>query len=73
MTRSMAWHPEVQKGVTEMAVELDAIKAHLDRTADDWVNGVDHGGMWGAKALMTKYHAVEGAWRVIDRAFELSG
>jgi alkylation response protein AidB-like acyl-CoA dehydrogenase len=29
--------------------------------------------MWGAKALMTKYHAVEGAWRVIDRAFELSG
>jgi len=73
MTRSMAWHPEVQKGVADMAIELDAIKAHLDRTADDWSNGVDHGGMWGAKALMTKYHAVEGAWRVIDRAFELAG
>jgi len=73
MTRSMAWHPEVQKGVMEMAVELDAIKAHLDRTADDWSNGVDHGPMWGAKALMTKYHAVESAWRVIDRAFELAG
>ncbi len=73
MSRSMAWHPEVQCAVAEMAVELDAIEAHLDRTADDWTNGVDHGNRWAAKLLMTKYHAAEGAWRVIDRAFDLAG
>lgn len=73
MSRSMAWHPEVQCAVAEMAVELDAIEAHLDRTADDWTNGVDHGNRWAAKLLMTKYHATEGAWRVIDRAFDLAG
>jgi len=73
MTRSMAWHPEVQSAVAEMAVELDAIEAHLERIAQDWSNGVDHGALWGAKVLMTKYHAVEGAWRVIDRAFGLAG
>ena len=73
MTRSMAWHPEVQSAVAEMAVELDAIEAHLERTAGDWSKGVDHGALWAAKVLMTKYHAAEGAWRVIDRAFDLAG
>lgn len=73
MSRSMAWHPEVQRAVAEMAVELDAIEAHLDRTADDWTHGVDHGALWAAKLLMTKYHAAEGTWRVIDKAFELAG
>lgn len=73
MTRTMAWHPEVQDAVAQMAIELDAIEAHLDRTAEDWTNGVDHGALWAAKAVMTKYHAVEGAWRVIDRAFDLAG
>lgn len=73
MSRPMAWHPEVQSGVMQMAVELDAIEAHLDRTAEDWTHGVDHGGLWPAKSLMTKYHATEGAWRVIDRAFDLAG
>ncbi len=73
MSRSMAWHPQVQAGVAEMAIELDAIESHLDRTANDWSNGIDHGPLWAAKVLMTKYHATEGAWRVIDRAFELAG
>lgn len=73
MSRSMAWHPEVQSAITEIAVELDATEAYLDRIAADWTNGVDHGALWGAKVIMAKYHAVESAWRVIDRAFELAG
>lgn len=73
MTRSMAWHPEVQSAIAEMAIELDSTEAYLDRVADDWTNEVDHGALWGAKTVMVKCHAVESAWRVIDRAFELAG
>ena len=71
--QSMAWHAETQRAVAEMAAELDAIEAHLERTARDWSNGVDHGALWIAKTLTTRAHAAEGAWRVIDRAYELAG
>lgn len=73
LTRTMAWHPEVQAAVADMAVELAAMEAHLDRVADDWTQGVDHGAMWGARIVMAKHHAAETAWRVVDRAFELAG
>jgi len=73
LSRSMAWHPEVQAGVADMAVELATMEAHLDRVADDWTQGVDHGAMWGARIVMAKHHAAEAAWRIVDRAFELAG
>lgn len=73
LTRSMAYHPEVQHGVAEMGIELEGIGPHLDRIADDWSSGVDHGGMWVAKLFAAKYHAAESSWRVIDRAMDLSG
>ena len=43
LTRSMAYHPEVQHGVAEMGIELEGIGPQLDSIADDWSNGVDHG------------------------------
>jgi alkylation response protein AidB-like acyl-CoA dehydrogenase len=49
------------------------MEAHLDRVADDWTQGVDHGAMWGARIVMAKHHAAESAWGVVDRAFELAG
>jgi alkylation response protein AidB-like acyl-CoA dehydrogenase len=73
VTRSMAYHPEVQHGVAEMGLELENIGPHLDRIADDWVNGVDHGAMWVAKLFAAKYHAAEASWRVVDKAMDLSG
>lgn len=73
LTRSMAYHAEVQHGVAEMVVDLEAITAHLDRVAQDWSSGVDHGGAWPVKIVAAKYHAVEAAWRIVDRAMELSG
>ena len=73
LTRSMAYHPEVQHGVAEMGIELEGVGPHLDRIADDWSNGVDHGAMWPAKVFAAKYHAVEASWRVVDRAMDLSG
>jgi len=73
MLRSYAWHAEVQHAVAEMAMKLEGIEALLDRTAADWSDGVDHGGMWPAKIVGTKCHVVENAWQVVDKAFELAG
>ena len=73
LTRSMAYHPEVQHGVAEMGIELEGIGPHLDRIATDWCTGVDHGAMWVAKLFAAKYHAAESSWRVVDRAMDLSG
>ena len=39
----MAYHPELQHAVAEMALAFDPIGPHLDRVAEDWSNGVDHG------------------------------
>ena len=70
---SMAHHPAMQWGVAEMYLELEAIEPLIDRVASDWSNGVDHGGAWPAKIMSAKYRAVEGAWKVVDTAFDLSG
>lgn len=73
VSRSMAYHPEVQHAVANMGIELEAIEPHLERIAEDWSTGVDHNGMWPAKIFAAKYHAVEGSWRVIDQALDLAG
>jgi alkylation response protein AidB-like acyl-CoA dehydrogenase len=72
MTRSMAWHPEVQHDVAEMVMELESIGALIDRTAKDWSEGVQHPD-WPIKIVATKYKAVEGAWKLVDRAMDVSG
>jgi alkylation response protein AidB-like acyl-CoA dehydrogenase len=71
--RSMAYNPMIQWEIAEMAVELDSITAHAERVADDWSNGVDHGGLWPAKLVAAKYKAVEGAKRIVDLALDISG
>ena len=73
LTRSMAYHPEIQHGVAEMVIGLEAISAHLDRVAHDWSTGVDHGGAWPIKIVAAKYNAVETAWKIVDQAMQLSG
>jgi alkylation response protein AidB-like acyl-CoA dehydrogenase len=73
LSRPMAYHAEVQHAVAEMVLELEAIGPHLDRVAQDWSDGVDHGAGWVIKIVAAKHHAVEGAWKVVDRAFDVSG
>jgi alkylation response protein AidB-like acyl-CoA dehydrogenase len=73
VSRSMAYHPEIQHMVAEMALAFDPIGPHLDRIAEDWSNGVDHGAAWPAKIVSAKYHAVEACWRIVDKAMEVSG
>ncbi|HEY7055150.1 MAG TPA: acyl-CoA dehydrogenase family protein [Vicinamibacterales bacterium] len=73
LTRSMAHHPHVQHQVAEMVMELEAIGAQLETVAHDWSTGVDHGMAWPIKIVAAKYRAVEGAWKIVDAALEVSG
>lgn len=71
--RAMAYHPMSQWQVSDMFVDLEGATAHVERIAQDWSAGIDHGGMWPAKLVTAKYHAVEAAKRVVDRALDVSG
>ena len=73
VSRSMAYHPEIQHAIADMAIELESIGPHLESVAQDWSNGVDHGAQWPAKITAAKYRAVEGAWRVVDLGMDVSG
>jgi alkylation response protein AidB-like acyl-CoA dehydrogenase len=73
LTRSMAYHAELQHRIAQMGLAFESIGPHLDRVADDWSNGVDHGGLWPAKIFAAKYHAVEESWRIVDLALEVAG
>ncbi|MFY9552795.1 MAG: acyl-CoA dehydrogenase family protein [Thermoanaerobaculia bacterium] len=73
LTRSMAHHPEVQHAIAEMALALEGIEPHLDRVAEDWSGGVDHGATWPSKIVAVKHHAVEASWRVVDAAIDVAG
>jgi alkylation response protein AidB-like acyl-CoA dehydrogenase len=73
LSRPMAYHAEVQHRIAEMGLALESIGPHLDRIADDWSNGVDHGASWPAKIFAAKYHAVEDSWRIVDLALEVAG
>jgi alkylation response protein AidB-like acyl-CoA dehydrogenase len=73
MTRSMAYHPDVQRGVADMKIELEGIGAHVESVITDWSNGVDHGMAWPIKIVSAKYHAVESAYRIADKALDVSG
>jgi alkylation response protein AidB-like acyl-CoA dehydrogenase len=73
LSRSMAYHPGVQHGVAEMVIELEGIEPHLDQVAQQWSDGADFGVSWVIKIVAAKYHAVEGSWRIVDKALDLAG
>ncbi len=71
--RSMIYNPMLQYAVAQMTLELEAMRPHIDRIAEDWSSGIDHGGEWPAKLVAVKHHSVEGAKRVVDLAMDVSG
>lgn len=73
LTRSMAYHPEVQHEVAEMRMALESVDALLATLTEDWSAGVDHGALWPLKILTGKHVAVTKAWQVVDTAMDLSG
>jgi alkylation response protein AidB-like acyl-CoA dehydrogenase len=72
LTRSMAYHPEVQHNVAEMRVALDAADALLERTTTDWARGVAHPD-WPVRLIGTRYFVINKAFEIVDRAMDLSG
>lgn len=73
LSRPMAYHPEVQHCVAEMVLALEAAGAFIDRVADEWSRGVDHGHEWPMKLVAAKHVAVEAAKKVVDLALTTSG
>jgi alkylation response protein AidB-like acyl-CoA dehydrogenase len=73
LTRSMAYHPNIQYGVAEMELALSAIEPQLEAVAGDWSNTDEHGGEFAPRIVAAKYNAVEAAFRIVDRALDLSG
>jgi alkylation response protein AidB-like acyl-CoA dehydrogenase len=73
VSRTMAYHPEVQHSIAQAALVLESMGPYVDRIADDWSNGVDHGHGWPMKIVAVKHHCVEGAWKIVDLAMDLSG
>jgi alkylation response protein AidB-like acyl-CoA dehydrogenase len=73
VSRSMAYHPEIQHLFAEMQLEIEAMVPHIDSVAADWSNGVDHGPAWPMKIVAVKHRAVEAAKKVVDLALTASG
>jgi alkylation response protein AidB-like acyl-CoA dehydrogenase len=73
LSGSMAQHPAIQHGIAEMVMDLESLAPHLERTVQEWSDGVDHGANWVIKIVGTKYKVVEAAWRVVDTALDLTG
>ncbi len=73
LTRTMAYHPEIQHNVAQMYLAIEGASAQVNAVAHDWDNGVDHGAMWPAKLVAAKHNAVEAAKEVVDLAMTVSG
>jgi alkylation response protein AidB-like acyl-CoA dehydrogenase len=73
LSRPMAYHPEIQHLFSEMQLTIEAMGPQLDKVAEDWSNGVDHGAAWPMKIVAAKYNCVEGAKKVVDLAMTASG
>jgi alkylation response protein AidB-like acyl-CoA dehydrogenase len=73
VSRSMAYHPEIQHLFSEMQLQIEAMWPQVKSVADDWSSGVNHGAAWPMKIVAAKYNCVEGAKRVVDLAMTSSG
>ena len=72
LTRPMIYHPEVQHGMAEITMDIEAMGPHIEAVAGDWVAG-RVGPDWFVKVFSMKHKVVEAAFRVADRALDLSG
>jgi alkylation response protein AidB-like acyl-CoA dehydrogenase len=72
LSRSMAYHAEIQHNVAEMVIAYESIGPQLESVAQDWSDGAQYAD-WPIKIVAAKYRAVETAWKIIDTAFDLAG
>jgi alkylation response protein AidB-like acyl-CoA dehydrogenase len=72
LTRPMIYHPEVQHGVAEISMDLETMGPHVEAIANDWSEGWV-GPDWFLRIVAAKHRTVEAAFRIVDRALDLSG
>ncbi|HTI40921.1 MAG TPA: acyl-CoA dehydrogenase family protein [Vicinamibacterales bacterium] len=72
LTRPMIYHPEIQHGIAEISMDLEAMGPHVEAVATAWAEG-NVGPDWLVRLMSMKHKVVEGAFRVADRALDLSG
>lgn len=73
VSRSMAYHAGMQQAIGEMVLELEGIDPHLDTIAQAWTDGAPYGAGWVIKIVAAKHHAVESAWKIVDRSLDVAG
>jgi alkylation response protein AidB-like acyl-CoA dehydrogenase len=73
VSRSMAYHPEIQRCFSDMQLALEGVTAQVEKVAEDWSSMVDHGAMWPMKLVAAKHNCVEAAKKVVDLALSVSG
>jgi len=72
LTRSMAYHPEMQHGVAEIALDLESMGPHVEAIAEDWSEG-RVGADWFLRLLAMKHRIAKAAFGIADQALDLSG
>jgi alkylation response protein AidB-like acyl-CoA dehydrogenase len=72
LSRPMIYHPEVQHGIAEITMDLETIGPHVEAVAKDWSEG-RVGPDWLVRLFAVKHRSVEAAFRIVDRALDLSG
>jgi alkylation response protein AidB-like acyl-CoA dehydrogenase len=73
VSRSMAYHAGMQHAIGEMVLEIEGIDPHLESVAQEWSDGVQYGAAWVIKVVAAKHHAVESAWKIVDRSLDVAG
>ena len=72
LTRPMIYHPEVQHGMAEITMDIEAMGPHVEAIGLDWAEG-RIGPDWFLRLVAMKHKVVEAAFRVADRALDISG
>lgn len=72
LTRPMIYHPEVQHGMAEISMDIEAMGPHVEAIALDWAEG-RAGPDWFLRLVAMKHRVVESAFRIADRSLDLSG
>jgi len=72
ITRTMCYHPEIQHGIADITIALEAMGPHVEAIAQDWSEG-RVGPDWFLRLVAMKYHIVESAFRIADTALDVSG
>jgi alkylation response protein AidB-like acyl-CoA dehydrogenase len=72
LSRPMIYHPEIQHGIAEITMDLEAMGPHVEAIAADWSEG-RVGADWFLRLVAMKHRVAESAFRIADRALDLSG